>query len=51
MYETDATFLGYELAYRAERIRGDRPDQHHEGHRLTRNTRRRGGRILSRRSA
>ena len=36
MYETTSTYLDYELAYRAERMRGERPDQHHEGHRVTR---------------
>ena len=33
MFEIDQTYLAYELAYRAERMRGERPDQHHEGHR------------------
>jgi hypothetical protein len=52
MYEIDQTYLAAELAYRAERMRGERPDQHHEGHRtLGAVRRRRGGRILSRRAA
>jgi len=52
MWETDHTYLGYELAYRAERMRGERPDQHHEGHRIIRTgRRRRSGRIVSRRAA
>ena len=51
MYEIDQTYLAYELAYRAERMRGERPDQHHEGHRTRRAVRRRNGRGLSRRAA
>ncbi|WP_432478288.1 hypothetical protein [Nocardioides sp. GXQ0305] len=52
MFEIDHTYLDYELAYRAERMRGERPDQHHEGHRTTRPVRRRrSGRIVSRRAA
>jgi len=52
MFEIDQTYLGYELAYRAERLRGERPDQHHDGHRLVRPVRRRRhGRIVSRRAA
>ena len=52
MNEIDPTFLGYELAYRAERMRGERPDQHHEGHRITRPARRRRkGVIVGRRAA
>ena len=34
MFEIDRTYLAAELAYRSERLRGERPDQHHEGHRL-----------------
>lgn len=49
MYEIDQTYLAAELAYRAERLRGERPDQHHEGHRRLR--RPRNTRILSRRAA
>jgi len=41
MYEIDLTYLDYELAYRAERMRGERPDQHHEGHHVQRTVRRR----------
>ena len=51
MFQSDLTYLGYELAYRAERMRGERPGQHHEGHHLPQTARRRGGRILSRRAA
>ena len=51
MYEIDQTYLAYELAYRAERMRGERPDQHHEGHRTSRSLRRRNGRAQSRRAA
>ena len=51
MYEIDQTYLAYELAYRAERMRGERPDQHHEGHRTRRPARGRNGRTLSRRAA
>jgi hypothetical protein len=50
MYEIDQTYLAYELAYRSERMRGERPDQHHQGHRATARSRR-NGRILSRRAA
>ncbi|HYH34233.1 MAG TPA: hypothetical protein VD814_03680 [Nocardioides sp.] len=52
MYEIDQTYLAYELAYRAERMRGERPEQHHDGHRILRPVRRpRSGRILGRRAA
>lgn len=52
MYEIDQTYLAYELAYRAERMRGERPDQHHEGHRtLGVVRRRRNGRNQSRSAA
>ena len=52
MFEIDRTYLDYELAYRAERIRGERPDQHHDGHRTLGAVRRRvNGRMLSRRAA
>ena len=52
MYEIDQTYLAYELAYRAERIRGERPDEHHEGHRVLGVVRRRrSGGTPSRRAA
>jgi len=51
MFEIDQTYLAYELAYRAERMSGERPDQHHAGHRTRRNLRRRNTRTLSRRAA
>ena len=52
MFEIDHTYLDDELAYRAERLRGERPDQHHEGHRTTRPIRwRRTGRNQSRPAA
>ena len=51
MFEIDQTYLAYELAYRAERMRGERPDEHHEGHRTRRSPRRRNTRTLSRRAA
>lgn len=44
MFEIDFTYLDYELAYRAERLRGERPDQHHDGHRTLRAAPRRKGR-------
>lgn len=53
MFEIDRTYLAAELAYRGERLRGERPDQHHEGHRLAPGAvrRRRGVRIPGRRAA
>jgi hypothetical protein len=51
MFEIDHTYLDYELAYRAERLRGERPDQHHEGHRILRSSRRRKDGNRARRAA
>ncbi|MGH3347134.1 MAG: hypothetical protein ACRDO4_09130 [Nocardioides sp.] len=51
MFEIDRTYLDYELAYRAERMRGERPDQHHDGHRILRSVRRRKDGSQTRRAA
>jgi hypothetical protein len=51
MFEIDRTYLDYELAYRAERLKGERPDQHHDGHRMLRPVRRRKDGDRNRRAA
>ncbi|HEX6149903.1 hypothetical protein [Nocardioides sp.] len=51
MFEIDHTYLDYELAYRAERLKGERPDQHHDGHRTLRAVRRRKDGNQTRRAA
>ena len=51
MFELDNTYLAYELAYRAERMRGERPDPLHDGRRPLRTVRRRKDGTWARRAA